>query len=234
MINLNLGDIATRVRRFARNVGQIPITLREDAFGCVNLVDVSQPPYAQEPRYFEWTYSVPAGAAGNTSIAFIQAAPNTCLVIDAVAIYPIGTGTVQVGQYGIARQAPFPNGTFSLARQQFGVTNAVGQLNQIALTASQVQGANTIGITPTIGQAIGSIPIPAGTAAVGPLVFRVFTPVNGGPAIVLWGSSAQQAVNPNPPGSAAGDGLTIYCVALQATALNIAFTGREYTLIQGP
>jgi hypothetical protein len=100
MIDLNLGDVATRIRRFTRAVGNLGIQLDQTASPVVVVANLDAKPYSNDPRFLCARMSIGNDAVHLPSMA-VQAAPGTVLVVDAMWIE--GQTTVQQNLVNICR-----------------------------------------------------------------------------------------------------------------------------------
>lgn len=221
-IPLQLGDIATRLRRWTRAVGSLAVDLQPTAIQTVQLVSLDQEPYRTEPRSGLGHIEVVAGAAGNVSMFALQAAPGTALVVDAIWLEGVGV-LQQVLVYIVYNQA-FPTPTFTLTRTALVAINLVNPTR--AGTAAppflgaQVQGANTLGATPPSGYLLSQI-----TAAAAGTLSQYSLPN----PLVLFGSQVgTPGIAQNPTGD-----LLIIVPTTAVQGFGGSVWAREFPLLQG-
>jgi hypothetical protein len=220
-ILLQLGDIASRLRRFTRATGSLSTDMNLTLIPTVQVQDISQAPFASEPRCGVSMQATGAGAAGNASFITVQAAPGTALIVDQLDLVP-QAASVQFYGIWIAREAPFPNPTYTLARASIPTTNIPANSTAGAaypLLQATGQGANTIGAGSTIGLNVFDVQTPINTSP--EVSFRFPEP------IVLFGGNVAQPQTSIPT----GDLFIVGGPVVQAISGQIWV--REFPLLQG-
>ena len=219
-LQAQLGDLATRARRFFRPSGSLAFDVPLQVQPVAVMANLDQDPYRAEPRSFIAGTTINANV-GNASQLALRAAYGCCVVVDAIEIQ----GQAAAANYGLW-----------LIRNSNDATYTIGTINGYSLNQaappsgveanlfvnSQVAGANTIGASPLEGvQLSNQLWVPAGINT----QFRYTLPE----PIVLFGVPVEKA---NAIPARGQDELVLSAIALDV-AVTAQFWGREYALVQG-
>lgn len=223
MIPLQLGDIATRIRRFTRATGNIGVELDQKAVPVVVLADLNQAPYASEPKRCAIHLSTGFDSVHTPSLG-VRAGTGAVLVIDSVWLE--GTTAVEVQQLAIIR-----NISASVFTAQYVDTSLIDLSDP---------GANPLHFQPQTCTSTGG-----SSNSAAPLVGNVVIaqPVSGLPGtlvqlllpepVVLFGAFPANIINSVGGVNPLGDVLLLIGTNT-GQGIAATFWGREYALLQGP